>query len=74
MYSWEIKNYIAQRGYQLNQEEIKEVIDILKNPQLDHIEYNAYDDRYEMWDREGNYFTFKVKYEDELVRKREKGT
>ena len=73
MYTWEIINYINQRGKYLKPEEIKEVIDVFKNPQIDHIEYNTFENKYQMWDKEGNYMEFWVNNE-ELVRKREKNS
>ena len=29
-----------------------------ENLQLNHIKYDPYQNKYEMWDKEGNYFTF----------------
>ena len=55
----ELYNYINVRNGELCSDEILECIDIVKNPQLDHITYQ--DNYYTMWDGQGNKFTFKVR-------------
>ena len=57
MFSYEIKQYLKNRNYELSSDEILDMIDISKNPQIDHIIYD--NSIYQMWDNDGNYFKFK---------------
>lgn len=61
MYPDEIYKYLEERNYELTGQEILEIIDVVKNSQLNHIKFNCYDNTYEMWDYMGNYYRFKAK-------------
>ena len=61
MYPVELKQYIDERNGALNKDETKFVIDINLHPQLNHIEFNPYNNTYDMWDNEGNYYHFIVR-------------
>lgn len=56
MTSQEIRNFIDVRNCELNTDEIFKVTDISANTQINHIVYE--DDRWKMWDIDGNFFTF----------------
>lgn len=56
MTSEEIKKYISVRNGELSSDEIIAVVNVSDNPSINHIIYE--NDRYQMWDRDGNYFTF----------------
>lgn len=57
MTSSEISDYIKHRNGELCVDEILEVIDVSRNPQIDHIVYE--NDVWKMWDNTGICFTFK---------------
>lgn len=61
MYSWEIKKFIEERNYELNQEEINYVININNSPQISEIRFHPYTNTYEIFTRDGMYVSFKVK-------------
>ncbi len=52
----EIEQYVENRNGELCQSEILELLDISKNPQIDHFEYENF--RYAMWSKYGSSFTF----------------
>ncbi|MEG1994841.1 MAG: hypothetical protein RR255_00215 [Bacilli bacterium] len=56
MTSSEIKSFIQVRKGELCSDEILSIIDIKKNPQINHIIYE--NNKYTMWDYEGNEFNF----------------
>lgn len=56
MSSSEIADYIKIRNGELGNDEILEMIDISKNPQIDHISYE--NGVWNMWDNIGMHFTF----------------
>ena len=58
MYPNELKQYIQDRNWELTREETAFVTDINMHPQLNHIIYNSWDARYDMWDCEGNHYHF----------------
>lgn len=60
MYSWEIEKFLKDRNYCIGKNDLKFITDIKSHPQLDHIKYNSYDNSYDMWDKEGTYYHFKV--------------
>lgn len=60
MYPHEIKEFIQKRNNKLYGKEIEKVISIKENPQLTHISYNPYDNRYKLWDRYGNDYEFEA--------------
>lgn len=57
MTSFNITNYINVRNGELSSDEILEIIDIEKNPQIDHIEYQ--NNTWNIWDNLGSHFSFK---------------
>lgn len=61
MYPNELKDYIDRRNGKLNREGLSMVTNINLHPQLNHIRYNPWDDTYDMWDKEGNHYHFKLK-------------
>lgn len=58
MYSWEIEKFLKDRNYTVGGDDLINLIDTRKNPQLSHIEYNAGNGSYDMWDKEGNHYHF----------------
>lgn len=48
--------YIRSRNNQLSSDEILQVIDTSKNPQINHIVYER--DVWKVWDVSGNYYEF----------------
>lgn len=57
MTSSEIKNYINTRHGELCTDEILHIIDVSRNPQIDHINYE--NGKWQMWDNEGAHFEFR---------------
>lgn len=53
----ELQYYIRSRNAQLSSDELLEVLDISKNPQLDHIIYE--NEMWKAWDADGNYYEFR---------------
>lgn len=60
MYPNELEKFIRDRNYCLGGSDLEKVISIVLNPQLNHIEYNPYENKYRMWDCFGNYYEFDV--------------
>lgn len=58
MYPEELKRFIEEHNYRLGGEDLIKVISPEENPQLNHIEYNAWENKYKMWDIYGNYYDF----------------
>ena len=56
MYSEEIKNLLELKNYYI---EVKEYLQIIKSPQVDHIKYD--NQFFNIWTRDGYYFKFKIK-------------
>lgn len=65
MYPNELQNFIKSRNYKLGGDDLIKAISITENPQLTHIEYNAYENKYRMWDFEGNYYEFEPIFYEE---------
>ena len=61
MNSEQLQQYIKVRNYLLTLQEYQFVTDINQHPQLDHIIYNPKPDDFQLWDKHGNEFRFKVK-------------
>lgn len=61
MYSWELENYIKERNYELSKEEILFVQDIEKHPQINHIKYDQYTNRFDMWDKDDWHINYGIK-------------
>lgn len=53
----ELSYYINSRNGELSSDEILNVVDTSKNPQLNHIEYE--NDLWKVWDTSGNYYEFR---------------
>ena len=64
MYPHELQEFISSRNYELNREELLQVIDVKTNSQLTYVKYNPWNNSYEMSDRYGNYYNFKCKGEN----------
>lgn len=60
MYPEELKKFIKERNYRLGGDDLLKVIDIVENPQLNHIIFNPFDNKYKMWDKYGNYYEFEA--------------
>ena len=60
MYSHEIQALLELRN---NLVSIKEYLQIVKSPQIDHIKYE--NDMFFMWSNDGYKFTFKIKKGDD---------
>ena len=58
MYPWELEKFIKERENNLGGDDLLTVISTKINPQLNHIVYHPEINQYEMWDKEGNYYTF----------------
>ena len=61
MYSHEIDNYLKEREYRLNSEEIQFITDITVNTQICRISYNQEFNFYQIWTKDGYYFKFGCK-------------
>jgi len=60
MYSWEITKTMELYNYSLPS---NVYLEMTKNsPQINHITYRAGDNRFDMWDQEGEYWSFDVYY------------
>lgn len=58
MYPEELKRFIEEHNYKLGGEDLIKAISPVENPQLNHIEYSAWENRYKIWDVYGNYYEF----------------
>ena len=58
MYSWEIIQFLEERGYYIGGDDLLRLVSAKENPQINHIVYNPYDNTYDMWDKDGNHFHF----------------
>ena len=61
MYSYEIDNYLKERNYYLNSEEIIFITDITVNTQICRISYNQEFNFSQIWTKDGYYFKFGCK-------------
>lgn len=61
MYSYEIENYLKEKNYYLNSEEIIFITDITVNTQICRISYNQEFNFYQIWTKDGYYFKFGCK-------------
>lgn len=69
MYPWEIKKFIEERNYYIGGDDLLKVISPVENPQLKGIEYKPFENRYYMWDAEGNYYSFAAMPYTEAIEK-----
>lgn len=58
MYSWEIQQFLEEHNFYIGGDDLIFITDVNQHPQLNHIKYNPYEHKYEMWDNEGWYFCF----------------
>ena len=59
MTSCELEKYISERNHHLTREEILQVINVTKNPMIDHILFN--NGEWSMWDKSGSFYCFTQK-------------
>jgi hypothetical protein len=69
MYPWELEQFIRERDYYLGGDDLAKATSPKENPQLNHIKYDAWSNRYEMWDAEGNYYSFAAMPYTEAIEK-----
>ena len=62
MYSEEIEELLKLRNYLIS---VKEYIEIIKSPQVNHIKYNPFNDYFDIWTDDRYYFKTKVRKENE---------
>lgn len=77
MYPWELAEFLKERGYYIGGDDLMKATSLSENPQLDHIIYEPFTNKYKMWDKEGHYYEFTaMPYEEAkqkgLVKKRER--
>ena len=60
MYPEELKKFIENHNNRLGGQDLLKVISPDENPQLNHIEFNPWENKYKMWDMYGNYYEFEV--------------
>ena len=58
MYPNELEQFIKARNYYLGGDDLMLATSTIENPQLKHIKYEPYENKYKMWDKEGNYYEF----------------
>ena len=58
MYSWEITEFLKQRNYEISAYEYSIMLD--GSTQIVRVKYNAYSNSFDMWDRDGMYWNYKV--------------
>lgn len=58
MYSYEIENLLKLKNYLVS---VQEYLEIVKNPQIDHIKYE--NDMFYMWTNDDYKFTLKIRKE-----------
>ena len=58
MYSWEITDFLKSRHYEISAYEYSKMLD--GSTQIVRVKYNAYSNSFDMWDRDGMYWSFKV--------------
>lgn len=69
MYSYEIDNYLKERNYYLNSEEVQYITDISIHTQICRISYNQEFNYYEMWTNDEWYFKFGCMPYTKILRK-----
>lgn len=74
MFTWEIYKFLQDRNYYVGGDDLEKITSIIENPQLVHIKYDAFENKYKMWDFEGNYIEFTpMPYEEAKAKKLIKG-
>lgn len=63
LYSWKLENYLVSKNNTISNKEYKYIYKTYL--QINHIKYDAFENRFDMWTINGNYFRFKVYYKGE---------
>ena len=58
MYPWELKKFIEDRNSYVGGDDLIKATSIEENPQLIGIKYKPFENKYYMWDGEGNDYSF----------------
>ena len=58
MYPWELKKFIEDRNSYVGGDDLIKATSIEENPQLVGIKYKPFENKYYMWDVEGNDYSF----------------
>lgn len=58
MYPWELEKFIKDRNYYLGGDDLLKATSVEENPQLKGIQYKPFENRYYLWDGEGNNYSF----------------
>lgn len=58
MYPWELKKFIEDRNSYVGGDDLIKATSIEENPQLVGIKYKSFENKYYMWDGEGNNYSF----------------
>lgn len=58
MYPWELKKFIEDRNSYVGGNDLIKATSIEENPQLVRIKYKPFENKYYMWDGEGNDYSF----------------
>ena len=58
MYTWELKKFIEDRNSYVGGDDLIKATSIEENPQLVGIKYKPFENKYYMWDGEGNDYSF----------------
>lgn len=59
VYSYEIEQIIKGRKI-ISSDEYKEISNLRKNPQIDHIIYDSFSNTHKVWTTDGYYWEFQV--------------
>ena len=57
MYPWDLEQFIRERNYYLGGDDLIKATSIQENPQLIGIQYKPFENKYYMWDGEGNTYS-----------------
>ena len=60
MYSYEIDELIKKYNYNIPSSVYIKISNVRSNPQIDHVEYNAWSNNFIMWTNDGYSWTFSV--------------
>lgn len=60
MFSHEIKQFLAERNYNISKADYYYLTDVRENPQIRDIKYNTFEDKYDLTTDDGYYFKFSV--------------
>lgn len=61
MFSHELDSYISQRNYTLTPQEGLFVTDVKQHPQINHIKFDPYNGRHDIWTSDGWSWNVKIK-------------